>query len=101
MLPLHSCLKDGRPVHYKEILIQSFMEGECPKDLTRGIEEVVEEKGGHNWEGAGVEKGLRTLERLWEGVPYLGRSLRGRQCFPGCHARKHSDSSQALLEKQQ
>lgn len=48
------------------------MEGECPKDLTRGIEEVVEEEDGHNWEGAGAEKGLRNPERQREGVSWLG-----------------------------
>lgn len=34
------------------------MEGECPKDLTGGIEEVMEGKDGHNWEGRlGSRKG--------------------------------------------
>lgn len=43
------------------------MEEECPKDLTRGIEDVVEGK-----DGLGAEKGLRTLERQREGVLWLG-----------------------------
>lgn len=42
------------------------MEEECPKDLTRGIEEV------EGKDGLGAEKGLRTLERQREGVLWLG-----------------------------
>lgn len=78
------------------------MEGECPKDLTGGIEEVMEGNDSHNWEGRlGSRKGMRTLERQREGVLWLGGSLRARQCFPGCHTGKSSDDPQVLLEKQE